>query len=135
MLKDLDIFDFMLPTFDWDKDFYKFNRWEKDMNPYSTIVDEKNHSLILTHNIVGMNKEDLVISTKKEKGITYLIISGKTKDDITGKDYSINSRFMIDDKGYDLNKIEATAKNGLVYITIPCKKEIEKQKEHTIKIK
>mgnify|MGYP003481258011 CR=1 FL=1 len=56
--KDLDciISNFINP-FDWDKTLYKFNRAEKDMNPYS-IVNKKDE-VIIVHNILGIDKKDL----------------------------------------------------------------------------
>ena len=54
--KDLDciISNFINP-FDWDKTLYKFNRAEKDMNPYS-IVNKKDE-VIIVHNILGIDKK------------------------------------------------------------------------------
>lgn len=125
------LIDTMFPL-DWDKKTYKFNRNEKDMHPYNLHNDKD--KTIITHNILGINKEDLKIKKEVENGISYLIISGKTIDDITGKEYSINSRFALDDKALDLSKISATSKNGLLYITIPTLKEIKKKETYDIKI-
>ena len=109
---DLDLFN----PFDWDKDFYKFNRMEKDMNPYSVY-----------------NKEDLKISTKTENHTSFIVIEGKSKDEITGKEYSINSRFSIDKSKMDIENSKCSMKNGLLYIEIPYKVE-PKAKEKTLKI-
>ena len=131
---DLDIlFDsFLSPTFDWDKKNYKFNREEKDMHPYSVKSDNK--QTIITHNILGIDKKDLKITKETENGINYIIIAGKTKDDITGKEYSINSKFAIDESQLDLSKINATTKNGLLYIIIPTKKKELKKESKEIEI-
>lgn len=118
-------------NFNFDKKFYNFNREEKDMHPYSIL--NKENATILTHNVLGLNKEDIKLSKKKENGVPYLYISGKTTDEITGKTYELNSRFaMVEDK-WDLSKVTSTMKNGLLYITIPYKKE-DKEKESFIKI-
>lgn len=130
-----DMLNLLVNPFDWDKEFYRFNRWEKDMNPYSIKYDDEKHQAILSHNVLGINKEDLSISIKKENGRTYLVISGKTKDEITEKEYAINSRFALDEDSYDTDKIDATIKNGLVYITIPYKLEVKKDNTKTIEIK
>lgn len=124
--------DLFFSPFDWDKKTYAFNREEKDMHPYN-IQTNKERALI-SHNILGINKEDLKIKKEIENGISYLIINGKTIDDITGKEYSINSRFALDDKNLDLSKISATTKNGLLYITIPVIKENKKKETCDIKI-
>ena len=126
------LIDTMFPL-DWDRKSYKFNREEKDMHPYS-IKNEKEKSII-THNILGINKEDLQITKECENGIVSLIIKGKTKDSITGKEYSINSRFNLDENQLDLTKIQATTKNGLLYIIIPTKENTPKLEKKTIEIK
>ena len=46
----------------WEKDFYKFTRDEKDMYPYS-INKNKDGSITIVHNIVGLDKKDLKLST------------------------------------------------------------------------
>lgn len=117
--------------FDWDKGFYNFSRDEKDMHPYSIINGENEITII--HNVLGINKEDLKLSKKVENHNTFIVIEGKTKDDITGKEYSINSRFSIDDSQLDMSKAESTTKNGLLYITIPYNKAKEEE-ESIIKI-
>lgn len=128
---DLDtIFDDSLFPFDWDKKTYKFDREEKDMHPYSSIDNEK--ARILIHNILGIDKEDLKMSTERVNGIARITISGTTKD-MVGKERSINSTISLNDNNLDLTKIKAIAKNGLLYITIPKKIETkETKKEITI---
>lgn len=130
----ISVYDLLVDPFIWDKEFYKFDRKEKDMYPYSIKYDKKEGKAILSHNILGIDKKDLSIAIKPEKGVNYLVISGKTQDEITGKEYSINSRFHISED-YDTDKIEAEAKNGLVYITIPFKKEALEDKTKTINVK
>ena len=131
--KDLDILiDSLFPSFDWDKKSYKFNRDEKDMHPYSVRNGEK--EVLITHNILGIDKKDLKITNETENGITYILIKGKTKDSITGKEYSIDSRFALDDTQLELSEIKATAKNGLLYITIPTKKKELKKESKNIEI-
>lgn len=123
---DLDIFN----PFDFDRDFYKFNRIEKDMNPYS--IKQTDEGIILIHNVLGINKEDLKISTKRENHTNLIIIEGKTKDEITGREYSINSRFSVDDN-VDLKSAKPSMKNGLLYISIKYK-EAKESKENILAI-
>lgn len=130
----ISMYDLLVNPLGWDKDFYRFDRFEKDMNPYSIKYNKEEGKAILSHNILGIDKKDLSIAIKPENGRNYLVISGKTVDEITGKEYSINSRFYISED-YDTDKIEAEAKNGLVYITIPYKKEVLKDKTKTINVK
>ena len=124
--KDFDILiDNLFPQFDWDKKSYKFNRDEKDMHPYSIKTKEK--EVLITHNILGIDKKDLKITNESENGTTFILIKGKTKDTITDKEYSVDSRFALDETQLDLSEIKATAKNGLLYITIPKRKELKKE--------
>ena len=124
-----DLFDTILNPLNWDKDFYTFNRDEKDMHPYSVHNDE-NGNFIIVHNILGINKEDIKLTKETENGNTYLLLTGSTKDSVTGKTYSINSRFALDDKQLNLSSIKANAKNGLLYVVISAKKlETKKTKE------
>ena len=127
--------DMLIDTFfplDWDKKTYKFNREEKDMHPYSYKSDNKN--TIITHNILGIDKKDLKITPEVVNGVARIVIKGTTKDSITGKEYSINSTFALDDSQLDLTKIKATAKNGLLYITIPNKEKEEQKIKKEIEI-
>ena len=129
---DLDsIFVDSLFPFDWDKKTYKFNREEKDMHPYSRVENDK--ALILTHNILGIDKEDLKMSIDRINGIARITISGNTKD-MVGKERSINSTISLKDDNLELNKVKAIAKNGLLYITIPKKVAVAEKltKEITI---
>lgn len=113
----------------WEKDFYKFTRDEKDMYPYS-INKNKDGSVTIVHNVVGLDKKDLKLSTKVINDKTYIIIEGQTKDEITGKTYSVNSKFSYDMTQYDLNNIKSTMKNGLLYITISAKKKLDIKEQY-----
>lgn len=130
--RDFDILIDSLFPFDWDKKNYKFNREEKDMHPYSIKNTEK--EVLITHNILGIDKKDLKITNESENGTTFILIEGKTKDTITGKEYSINSRFALDETQLDLTNVKATAKNGLLYITIPKKRKENKKETKNIEI-
>jgi len=120
----------ILEPFDWDKKSYRFNREEKDMHPYS--IHNSAEQTVIVHNVLGINKEDLKLSKRIENGISYIVIEGKTKDSITNKEYSISSRFALDDSCLDLTKISSNTKNGLLYIIIPVKKS--KPKNENIQI-
>ena len=123
---------FIDDLFDFDRHAYFFNRDEKDMHPYS-ITRTKN-SLILTHNVLGISKEDLKVSIRTENLKHYVVIEGSSKDKITGKVYSINSRLAYNPDEIDVSKAESELKNGILYITIPYKEQ-EKVNETGIQIK
>ena len=105
--------------FDFDRHFYFFNRDEKDMHPYDVV--RKNNSIVITHNVLGIEKEDLKITVRTENLKSYLMIAGTSKDKITGKTYSINSRFQYNPDEIDVSKANSELKNGILYITIPYK--------------
>lgn len=126
-------FDDLFNSFDWDKKNYRFNRDEKDMHPYSII--NKETEVIIVHNILGINKKDLKISLTKEDGSTYILIEGETRDELTEKKYSINSRFLINADKLDIKNVTSTTKDGLLYITIPLKSEEEASEKIDILIK
>ena len=131
--KSNDIFDYIINPFDWDKNFYKFTRDEKDMYPYSVNYN-KDNSITIVHNVVGLDKKDLKLSTKIADGKGWIIIEGQTKDEITGKTYSINSKFTCDLKTCDLNNITSLMKNGLLYITIAAQEKKADIKTNIIQI-
>lgn len=103
--------NFLFNPFLWDKDVYKFNRFEKDMNPYS--VHKNGNKVTLVHNVTGMDKKDLSVKMKDNK----LIISGETKDEETGSKYSVHSEFALD-KDKKIKDISSKMNNGLLYVTI-----------------
>lgn len=129
---DSELIDFLFEPFDWDKKSYKFNREEKDMHPYSIIKNDK--ETIITHNVLGINKEDLKLTRKNENGDSYIVIEGKTKDELTNKEYSVSSRFALDESQLNLSGIKSSVKNGLLYIVIPNKKDEKLKKEEQIEI-
>lgn len=134
MLTTNNLIDLIVNPFVWDKDFYRFNRFEKDMNPYSIKNDKEKGVLILSHNILGIDKKDITLNVMPDKNQKLLVISGKTVDKVTGKEYSVHSRFVISDD-LDVKGITSSAENGLLYITIPYKKEkLEEEKTITINV-
>ena len=112
----LEKMDLLFDDLGWDKSFYSFLRSEKDQTPYS-VIKKSEDELILVHNVLGINKEDLEIKLRSEDGQRVLYITGETKDEKTNKKYSINSRFTIKN-GNKIKDVTSEAKNGLLYITI-----------------
>lgn len=118
--------------FGWDRDSYRFNRAQKDMHPYSMLHTED--GILIIHNILGIEKEDLNVAIKAESGTPYINIKGETEDKISKQKYSINSRFAIDATRLDVAKAKVTMKNGLLYIEIPYKIEKDLIEETQLKI-
>lgn len=127
------LFDAFDDLFDFDRAFYRFNRDEKDMHPYDII--NKENEIIITHNVLGIAKEDLSISIKTIKNKNYIVISGTTKDKITDKSYTINSRFEYNPNEIDVSKATSELINGILYITIPYQNKDIPNKDIQINIK
>ena len=68
---------------------------------------------------------------KDRKSAEERIIEGKTKDLITGKLYSVSSRFAIEENTLELSKVTSSIRNGLLYITIPVKAETPAEEKET----
>ena len=102
-----------------------------DVTMIVTNTMHKDGKIILIHNVVGIDKKDLKVSTKTENQITYLCINGKTKDELTGQEYFINSKFSV--KSIITDKVTSELKNGLLYITIPCEDKNSEEKNIEIK--
>ncbi len=125
----LDKIDLLFDDLGWDKSFYSFLRSEKDQTPYS-IVRKSEDEIILVHNVLGVNKEDLEVRLKSENGQRVLYVTGQTVDEKTEQKYNVNSRFVIKN-GSRIKNVESESKNGLLYVTI----QFEPEPEETIKIK
>lgn len=102
-------------NFDFLLDDYFFSRPVKDMTPYKVI--EKNGGLTIILNTLGISSEDIEVEAESANtnGNQYLKISGKTKDDITEKEYSINIKFSVSKL---MKSIDWESKNGLTYLYV-----------------
>ena len=110
--------DLFNDIFDFNRGLYNFNRVEKDMKPYNFISVDEN-TIILTHNVLGIDKKDLKVSIENKNNKQTLTIKGRTEDKITKQVYDVNSQFDI--KRQDIENIECKAENGLLYVTIKFK--------------
>ena len=63
----LDKIDLLFDDLGWDKSFYSFLRSEKDQTPYS-VIKKSEDEMILVHNVLGVNKEDLEVKLRSEDG-------------------------------------------------------------------
>jgi len=108
---------------DWDQPSYKFNRSVLDSRPYQTR--KKENSVIITHNCLGIPEENIDISIQTENHRSYLVIQGSYTDEETSNNYSVNSRFAVDET--QISGIEWAAKNGILTVEVKFKKpEIKK---------
>lgn len=89
---------------------------------FYSIVNSENNSIIVC-DVLGIDKKDLKLVVYQKLDGIYLKVSGITKNKITKKYYEINASFALDDTQLDLTKITSNMENGLLYITIPVKKE------------
>jgi len=108
-----DFFNF--PVF--DRDFLRFNRPTKDMNPSKVIRNGDKTTIV--HNVVGLSKDDIKINVERDGQLDYLVISGEKKNEVIDQIYSVNSRFSIN--ADEIKGIEWEVKDGLLYIYIEYK--------------
>ena len=97
--------------FNWDKPSYSFSRAVHDMSPYK--LKDLGDKVVLVHNIVGVNEDDISVEVADNGGRTQLIISGTTHNDILNYDYKVNFK-----------SVSYEVKEGLLYIYL-YKKEQE----------
>lgn len=105
----------------WNKGSYSFDRAVHDMYPYK--IKKEKDKLVLIHNVVGINEDDLIIDIEEKDGKHYLVVKGDTKDEVFG-DYSINSSFEIKPNSFE--KIQYEVKNGILRVYL-FKKEPEEK--------
>ena len=120
--------DLLFNPFAWNKEFYQFNRLEKDMKPYS--VHKNDNGVTLVHNVVGVDKKDLSVRLIEENGMSKLVIEGETEPSLDSpkSKYSVHSEFILDNNK-KIEDISSKLENGLLYITI----NYEEPKEGSIK--
>ena len=102
-------------------------------------TEEKDHIILnketkttIVKNVTGIEKKDLKVSLIEKNKDCYITIVGQTKDETTGKTYSVDETFAIDPTQLDLTTIKSFVKNGLLYITIFNK--VLKENNKTTKI-
>lgn len=100
--------------FDFDKEFYRFTRDIKDMSPYQII--RKDDRAIVIHNVVGLGRDDIKITTDRDAYYDYLVISGEKKNEVTDKIYKVDSRFIINLE--EIKEVEWEVQDGLLYIYV-----------------
>jgi HSP20 family molecular chaperone IbpA len=115
--------------FDLAMDDFRFTKSIiKDMHPYE-IKSEEN-KVTIAYQAVGIDEKDISVSIKKENGISYLVIEGKTKNKELDKDFSIHGKFTVG-KPEEIEKVQYRVENGMVYVYMLTKEyeskiEIEK---------
>ena len=100
--------------FDFMNDDYFFNRPVKDMTPYKVI--KKDGKTIVVLNTLGISPDDIKVQVEAGELSTQILhVSGKTRNDLCGKDYDINMKLAI---RKPIKKIEWESKDGLTYLTL-----------------
>ena len=93
---------------------------------YNIYIPEDGESEIITIELPGLNKEDILVSLRD----CVIIVESKNKND---KNY-FKLEFLV--KKTDVESIEAEMQNGLLKIKIPFPKEfLDRKKKKTIKVK
>lgn len=117
--------------FDFDKEFYNFTRPVKDISPHEII--RRDDQVIIVHNALGVDSDDIKVDVNKLYGKHYLTLFGETKNSVSGKNYSFNSRFLIDVDS--VKDVEWEVKDGLLYVTLQYKEPQAQQVKITRKDK
>lgn len=108
---------------DWLEPMWSFDRVTSNKKPY-TIKKDKEKCLIV-HEAMGISENDITVEVQKERGISYLVLKGSSKNEVTGDTYRFNSVFQIDEN--QIKTITKVARDGLLYVYIEYK-EPEKPK-------
>ena len=98
----------------WEPKEYCYHRPIFDSKPYQLIKKDK--EIIIAFNALGINADDIKVSVEKEKNVDYLVIDGETKNELTGKTYSANGKFVVDSE--NIEKIDWSAENGVLIIEV-----------------
>lgn len=122
--------DKLLKTFVYDNPFSVVTiNQEKEKHNFSTrhwqaiVKDDK---AILVYDVHGFGSEDLKITKQSEDGVPYIVIEGKTKNEILDCEMEIKTRWAIPYKQF--KKPTKKIENGMLYIFVEpevVKEEIE----------
>lgn len=111
------IFDFW-----FDNSCLRYVREDKAIR----VINGKEKSTLVL-NVLGINPQDIKVDIDEGYADPQLMVSGITKDDVTGREYSIDYRIILNPK--HIKQIEKSSKNGLLYIDViwntPQKSKIE----------
>lgn len=88
------------------------------------IINGEGSSTIVA-NVLGINPEDITVKIEDGYNISYIVIDGKTTDEITKQEYSVNYKLSV--QSQRVEKIKKTIKNGLLFLEV-VKKQPEASK-------
>lgn len=108
--------------------FSNFNRPVKDMQPYRLTRTE--NGLIFTINTLGIDKEDIVVQIKTQKGDPYrqLHVKGTTKMEKINFENNVELAIRL---GFEdeIEDVLYEVKNGLTVVYLKLRKEPENKLE------
>ena len=113
---------FPFSDFFWfDDSAYRFNRPMLERQGWYS--KEKDGKLLLLLNVLGVNESDLNIEVKPvENNKEVICISGKTKDELFDREFSVNMNFMI---SKPMEQVKTSVKNGLLILEIEFKEPVK----------
>ena len=105
----------MYSMLDFLNNDYFFNRPVKDMTPYKVV--DRDDKTILILNTLGISADDIEVEVVpgNEYSTQQLHVSGKTKDELSEKEYNINMKFTLKKP---IKKIEWESRDGLTYLNL-----------------
>ena len=99
----------------FDKDFSKFCAFDKDWE----VINKEDNLTALIIKAMGIYEKDIDISIKTIDKVDVLLITGKSIDKVTNKEYSINYRFQV--KADQLKEVKYDCNAGLLYVDLQYK--------------
>lgn len=110
--------------FDFLKEDFLFNSSVKDMNP--TVFYKKDSDFIVEAKTLGVSPEDINIKLEGD----VLSLTGETKNEYSDKSFNVRIKVRIGkDILGDIEKIDYKSENGITYIILRMKKEIDTEIE------
>lgn len=100
---------------DFFREIYKFNRPFKEVEGYVSQHNEDGTDT-LCFNALGVNPDDITIDVQREyPERQYLMVSGKTKDDVLESEYSVNFTVAV---RKPIKKIIKSFRSGLLILKL-----------------
>lgn len=113
------MFDLFFDYFIFDRPRYTFTRNIFDMYPWRFV--NKDGKLYIVLNFLGIDEKDINISVENSDDNQYpywLIVEGKTKNDLLDSEYSVKIPFKVKKEP---ENIDWTLNNGLLTLEISFK--------------
>jgi HSP20 family protein len=127
---------------EFTKNFFSIDFDKKQAYPKADIIDEDDQ-IIFEVDVQGLTKDDVQVTVEPsdERNVSYLVIAGGQKRDVSDEEKTRNyirkeikrstwrRTWTLDEKKYNVAKIDADVENGLLVLKVPKVTETERKKE------